>query len=206
EWKNSLREGTDYEVEVRNRRYDGVYRWFVSRAVPLRDAVGNIVSWFGVTTDIQDQKEMHEQLIEADQRKDEFLATLAHELRNPLAPIRNSVQFLRLSAGQQTNGHHAAEIIERQVNHLVRLVDDLLEVSRITRGKIELRKESVELAAIVGNAVETSGPLVESAGHRLDISLPPEPVVLDVDPLRISQVIANLLNNAAKYTRPGGRI
>ena len=206
EWAEALREGKEYAIEVRHRRYDGVFRWFMTRAVPLRDTVGRIVSWFGVTNDIQDQKEMQEHLQETDRRKDEFLATLAHELRNPLAPIRNSLQFLRLAGTDHTATERAVEIIDRQVNHMVRLVDDLLEVSRITRGKIELRKEAVDLAEIIDMAVETSRPLIEAAGHRFEVSLPQEPVTLEVDCVRVSQVIANLLNNAAKYTDAGGQI
>ncbi len=206
EWAESVRTGKEYEIEVRTRRHDGVYRWFMTRAVPLRDYLGQVVSWFGVTTDIHDQKEMQEHLREVDQRKDEFLATLAHELRNPLAPIRNSLQFLRLAGSDQAAAEHAAEIIDRQVNHLVRLVDDLLEVSRITRGKIELRKELVDLASLICSAVETSRPLIEAARHRLDVSFPSEPVMLEADAIRVSQVISNLLNNAAKYTEAGGQI
>lgn len=206
EWHESVRTGKEYEIEVRNRRHDGVYRWFMTRAVPLRDYLGQVVSWFGVTTDIHDQKEMQEHLREVDQRKDEFLATLAHELRNPLAPIRNSLQFLRLAENDKASAEQAADIIDRQVNHLVRLVDDLLEVSRITRGKIELRKELVYLASIIDSAIETSRPVIEAAGHHLDVSLPSEPVMLEADAVRVSQVISNLLNNAAKYTESGGQI
>ncbi|HSB12335.1 MAG TPA: PAS domain S-box protein [Blastocatellia bacterium] len=205
-WREALREGKKYEIEVRNRRHDGAYRWFVTRALPLRNGLGQIVSWFGVTTDIHDQKETHERLREMDRRKDDFLATLAHELRNPLAPIRNSVQFMRMAGNDPAASEHAADIIDRQVNHLVRLVDDLLEVSRITRGKIELRKEQVDLEAIVSAAIETSRPLIDAAGHQLDISLPSEPVIFEADAVRVSQVISNLLNNAAKYTEPGGQI
>jgi two-component system CheB/CheR fusion protein len=206
EWSESVCTGKRYEIEARIRRHDDVYRWFMTRAVPLRDILGQIVSWFGVTTDIHDQKEMQEHLQEVDQRKDEFLATLAHELRNPLAPIRNSLQFLRLAGSDQAASDHAADIIDRQVNHLVRLVDDLLEVSRITRGKIKLRKEAVDLATIISGAIETSRPLIEAAGHRLDVSLPSQPVMLEADAVRVSQVISNLLNNAAKYTVAGGQI
>jgi len=205
-WAEAVRTGKDFQIEVRNRRHDGVYRWFMTRAVPLRDGLGQIISWFGVTTDIHDQKEMQEHLQDVDRRKDEFLATLAHELRNPLAPIRNSLQFLRLAGSDQAASEQAADIIDRQVNHLVRLVDDLLEVSRITRGKIELRKERVDLASIIGSAVETSRPLIEAARHRLEVSLPSEPAMLDADTVRVSQVISNLLNNAAKYTEAGGQI
>ncbi len=147
-----------------------------------------------------------EQLAEMDRRKDEFLATLAHELRNPLAPIRNSLHILRMSAGSDAAAGRVHEIMERQVCHLVRLVDDLLEVSRITRGKIELRKERVELAAVLRSAVETSTPLIDAARHQLAITLPAEPVILEADAIRLSQVISNLLNNAAKYTEEGGQI
>ncbi|MGE3316191.1 MAG: ATP-binding protein, partial [Planctomycetaceae bacterium] len=143
---------------------------------------------------------------EADRRKDEFLATLAHELRNPLAPIRNSLHILRLAGADASTQPQLIEMMERQVDHMVRLVDDLLEVSRITRGKIELRKETIELAAIVRSAVESANPLIESAGHQLEITLPSQPVVLSADPVRMTQALANLLSNAAKYTEAGGRI
>ncbi len=147
-----------------------------------------------------------EQLAEMDRRKDEFLATLAHELRNPLAPIRNSLHILRMSCGAGSASEHVLEMMERQVSHMVRLVDDLMEVSRITRGKINLRKERVELTAILRSAVETSRPLAEAARHQLAITVPTEPLILEADPVRLSQIIANLLNNAAKYTEEGGRI
>ncbi len=143
---------------------------------------------------------------ETDRRKDEFLATLAHELRTPLAPIRNSVHILRLAGGDRGVAERVYEMMERQVNHMVRLVDDLMEVSRITRGKIDLRKEPVELAAVVHSAVETSKPLIETARHQLAIDLPAGPLTLNADPVRLAQVLANLLNNAAKYTPEGGRI
>ena len=143
---------------------------------------------------------------EADQRKDEFLATLAHELRNPLAPISNSLHLLRLSGELDPAVARVRDIMERQVAHLVRLVDDLLEVSRITRGKIELRKETIELASIIDGAVETTRPLIDSSAHQLAIAVPPEPITLSADPLRLMQVVANLLTNAAKYTERGGQI
>jgi signal transduction histidine kinase len=145
-------------------------------------------------------------LKEADRRKDEFLATLAHELRNPLAPIRNSLHILRLAASDSQTTERVREMMERQVNHMVRLVDDLLEVSRITRGKIELRKEQLELATVVQSALETSKPLVDAARHKLTVNLPAEPLILHADPVRLAQVLANLLNNAAKYTPEGGQI
>jgi len=145
-------------------------------------------------------------LSEADKRKDEFLATLAHELRNPLAPIRNSLHVLRLAGTDPSTSVLIHEMMERQVGQMVRLVDDLMEVSRITRGKIELRKERVDLAGVVQSAVETSKPMIESAHHQLSISLPLESLFLDADPIRVTQILANLLNNAAKYTEDGGQI
>ncbi|HEX4412928.1 MAG TPA: ATP-binding protein [Lacipirellulaceae bacterium] len=147
-----------------------------------------------------------ESLKQADKRKDEFLATLAHELRNPLAPLRNSVNLLQLTASDDPATARLCEMMERQVNQLVRLVDDLLEVSRITRGKIELRKENVELATVARNAIETSRPVIDNAGVQLAITLPQEPVIVHGDPVRLGQVFSNLLNNAAKYTNAGGQI
>lgn len=146
------------------------------------------------------------ELLEADRRKDTFLATLAHELRNPLAPIRNSLHLLRFAAQDDSVRERALTIVERQTGHLIRLVDDLLEVSRITRGKLELRRERIDLSRVVQSAVETSRPLIESAGHQLTVSLPSDTLILDADPVRLSQVVSNLLNNAARYTDAGGRI
>jgi signal transduction histidine kinase/DNA-binding response OmpR family regulator len=153
-----------------------------------------------------DRREAEESLRVADRRKDEFLATLAHELRNPLAPIRVAAQLLRAPAASRGDSLWAREVIDRQVGHLARLVEDLMEVSRVASGKISLRRERVELAQVVRVAVETSRPLIENATHRLTVSLPPDPVTLDADPLRISQILSNLLNNASKFTPPGGRI
>ena len=142
---------------------------------------------------------------EADRRKDEFIATLAHELRNPLAPIRTSLDVMRLSS--PTGACSAvSEIMDRQVNQLVRLVDDLIDVSRITRGKIELRKDAVNLESAIEAAVETSRPLIEASRHELHVAFPVEPLIVDADPMRLAQVFSNLLNNAARYTDPGGRI
>jgi PAS domain S-box-containing protein len=145
-------------------------------------------------------------LKESDRRKDEFLAMLAHELRNPLAPIRNAVQLLHLKGPPNPDLQWARDVIDRQVQQMARLVDDLLDVSRITRGKIELRRERVELVAAVNSALETSRPLIKTRGHELTVTLPPEPIHLYADPTRLAQVLSNLLNNAAKYTDEGGRI
>ncbi len=148
---------------------------------------------------------LYEQLREADRRKDEFLALLAHELRNPLAPIRNAVQIIRLST-EQAALEQARTLIERQLGQMVRLVDDLMDVSRISRNKLELRKEPVELSSVVQSAVETIRPLIEQMGHDLTVTLPPPPVVIEADPVRLAQVFMNLLNNSAKYTERGGHI
>jgi signal transduction histidine kinase len=147
-----------------------------------------------------------QKLRDSDKRKDEFLAVLAHELRNPLAPIRNSLHILRMTAQADPAAQRVCEMMQRQVNHMVRLVDDLMEVSRITRGKIELRKESVEVATVIRSAVEASRPLIDAAAHKLVLVIPAEPLILEGDPIRLAQVFSNLLNNAAKYTEPGGQI
>jgi PAS domain S-box-containing protein len=173
---------------------------------PIRDAEGTIVGASTVARDITERKHTEAALRDADRRKDEFLAILAHELRNPLAPIRNSLHMLRLMQSEDTSTRRVGEMLERQVDHMVRLVDDLLEVSRITRGKIELRKEAVEVSAVICSAVETSQPLIEAAGHQLALAIPPERLVVDGDPVRLSQVLANLINNAAKFTDAGGQI
>jgi signal transduction histidine kinase len=147
-----------------------------------------------------------EQLAEADRRKDEFLAMLGHELRNPLAPVTTALQLMRLHTDEPVRVSRARETIERQVEHMTRLIDDLLDVSRITRGKIELRHEAVVLGKLVARAVEAARPVIDERGHRLTLDLPDEPITLSGDPARLEQVLANLLNNAAKYTDVGGRI
>lgn len=150
--------------------------------------------------------QLYQALRETDRRKDEFLATLAHELRNPLAPIRNSLQILKMPRVDAETIERSRDMMERQLHHLVRLVDDLLDVSRVMRGKIELRKERVELASVVVRAVETVQPLIDAQGHQLSVHLPPESLPIDADPVRLSQVVGNLLTNAAKYTEPNGHI
>ena len=187
------------------RGKDGQYRWFLSRAIPILDERGNILRWFGTNTDVTEQLAAEEGLREADRRKNEFLAMLAHELRNPLAPIRNALQILRVKGGDETV-RSVSETMERQVGQLVRMVDDLLDVNRITRGKIELRTHRVELASIVQHAVEAVRPICENRGHDLSVTLPQHPLYLDADPARLAQVLSNLLNNACKFTNNGGRI
>ncbi|HEX7027237.1 MAG TPA: ATP-binding protein [Gammaproteobacteria bacterium] len=155
---------------------------------------------------LREREQTAETLKQADRRKDEFLATLAHELRNPLAPIRNSLQILRMTTGRDSSKERVYEVMERQVNHLVRLVDDLMEVSRITRGMIDLRKEETDLSAVIQCAIETSRPMIEAGRHELALALPPEQVPIYGDMVRLAQIFSNLLNNAAKYTDAGGNI
>lgn len=205
-WLAAASSGQDLSVEYRVRRHDGVYRWFKAMGVALRDESGRIVKWFGSNTDVDERMRAEEALRDADRRKDEFLATLAHELRNPLAPIRNALHVLKRSNEAEPSTSRLYSMMERQVDHLVRLVDDLLEVSRITSGKIELKRGRVDLAGLIGHAVEMSQPLIRAAGHELSVSYPQHALIVDADAVRISQVFVNLLNNAAKYTEPGGRI
>jgi PAS domain S-box-containing protein len=202
---SSLAAGRAFEFEARHRRHDGAFRWFITRAVPWQGEAGTVLSWFGVTTDIHDQKELQERLREADRRKDEFLATLAHELRNPLAPIQSALHALKLSP-QEAIRDRLQGIMQRQMQQLVRLIDDLLDVSRISRGKLTLRKQHVPLSQVIAVAVETVRPLLEQAGHTLAIDLGATDPILHGDPQRLSQVFANLLNNAGKYTEPGGSL
>lgn len=198
--------GEPWEDTFPLRGKDGSYRWFLSRAVPIRDENGRIIRWFGTNTDVTALRELEEALREADHRKDEFLATLAHELRNPLAPIRNAVQILRLKGPPSLELQWAREVIDRQVQQMTHLIDDLMDVSRIARNTIELRKENVELGAILQTAVETSRPLINASGHSITVTQPPQPIYLNADSTRMAQVFSNLLNNAAKYSEKSGRI
>ena len=179
---------------------------FDSRLIPEFDDHGQVESVLSIAVDITEQEVVNAALHDADRKKDEFLATLAHELRNPLAPISNALQIMRLS--EEPKAHdNARNIIERQLGQMVHLVDDLLDVSRISQGKVELRREEADLSVVLQTAIETSRPLIQAGKHELAIKLPPPGVVLiDGDVTRLCQIVANLLNNAAKYTPQGGRI
>jgi PAS domain S-box-containing protein len=198
--------GTEWSGEYEDYRKDGSRVWIDARVSRVRDAAGRPVGILGLAHDITDRKRAEEALKEADRRKDEFLALLSHELRNPLAPLRNGLQVMRLASADASAVVQARDMMERQLGHMVRLIDDLLDISRISRNKMELRRQRVLLADVVGNSVETARPLIEAAGHQLTIALPPEPIVLDADLTRLAQVLSNLLTNSAKYTQRGGHI
>jgi two-component system CheB/CheR fusion protein len=180
--------------------------WHCVRIVPYHSAENQIDGVLITFEDITERRQAKDALKDADRRKDEFLATLAHELRNPLAPIRSGIEILRRPDCDDATLAQTLNIVERQTNQIVRLVDDLLDISRITQGKINLKKERIELKTAIELALETSRGLIESSGHQLTISLPEEFIYLDADLTRISQILLNLLNNAAKYTQPGGKI
>ncbi|HXW06879.1 MAG TPA: ATP-binding protein [Vicinamibacterales bacterium] len=198
--------GESISVEEPYTGVDGACRIFRSTKSPLRDDAGQIIGVIGVSTDISTLKEAEQTLRDADHRKDEFLAMLAHELRNPLAAIRYAGQVLQCTDADAQTLRSAAEILNRQVAHMVRQVDDLLDVSRISRGSIELRKECTELAPIVRDAVEASRPLFARLDQQLTVTLPPSAMHVYGDPIRLAQIVGNLLNNASKFTDRGGRI
>ena len=211
-FRASVDKKSHYEIEHRLRRADGTYRWFKSVGTPRLRSDGRLMHYVGSSFDINEIKEniaeldlAHAALRDADRRKDEFLAVLSHELRNPLNPVRNAAAVLRLSA-ERSQVVWAAEVIDRQSRQLARLLDDLLDAARITQGKLELRKQRVALSAIVAMAVETTRSLFESNEQKLDITLPAEAIYLEADTSRMSQVLGNILNNAAKYTDRGGHI
>lgn len=190
------------EEVVRRPGYD---RRFLSVKFPLF-GVGGPVGVCGVAIDITERKRAEEAVRAADQRKDVFLVTLAHELRNPLAPLRNSIEIMKRADGDATLLARAQTTMDRQMSHLARLVDDLVDIARISRDQIELRRERVDLGSIIDHAVETCRPLAEARQLELKVATPSERIDLDADPVRLAQVFSNLLNNACKYTQPGGRV
>jgi PAS domain S-box-containing protein len=206
-WKQALADGgKDWTVELRLRRRDGAWRWFLLRAVPQKDTSGRVLRWFGTTTDIEDARRATQALQAADRQKDEFLATLAHELRNPLAPIRTAVHLLSMESANDSTRRRAVEIVGRQVGHMSRLLDDLIDVARITQRRLVLKPEWVRLQTIVDTALEACLPAAEAKHHKLTAQVEQPQVRLHADPVRLAQVLSNLLNNASKYTDPGGQI
>jgi two-component system CheB/CheR fusion protein len=212
QYEHAFQQRAKFEAQARIRRADGEYRWFKSVSVP-RYGDGAFLGYAGSSVDITEIRQYVSELAraehtlrEADRRKDRFLAVLAHELRNPLNPIRNAVAILGAGASRPQDVDWARNVIERQVGQLARLLDDLLDVSRITQNKLELRVQRVDVADVVNVAVETSRPLIDAREHKLDVVLPAKPVYVNADPGRLAQVLANLLNNAAKFTDAGGRL
>ena len=207
--------GDPWEDTFPLRGKDGEYHWFLSRARPIRDEQGNVVRWFGTNTDVTEQRAMADkiaqqagQLATESRRKDEFLAMLSHELRNPLAPIRSAVHILKLQerGSESAIQRQAREIIERQVANMTKLVSDLLEVSRVVSGRIHLDLTTLDLGQVVKHAVETVTPLITQHKHELVLHLCDEPIWTNADATRMEEVLINLLNNAAKYTPDGGYI
>jgi PAS domain S-box-containing protein len=203
--QQAVRDGTPYTSEYRIVRPSGEVRWISTSGRVLYDGNGKPMRMLGANLDVTERRRTEEALRDADRRKDEFLAMLAHELRNPLAPIRNALGVLAMRF-TDPDLDKVRGMMERQVEHLVRMVDDLLDVSRIMRGRIELRNEPVELPALIARAVETARPAIDARGHELTVSLPSEHVWVRGDLLRLAQIFANLLGNAAKYTEGAGTI
>jgi PAS domain S-box-containing protein len=182
------------------------YRHMEARGVPVFDEAGDLREWIGTCRDVEERKKAEDVLRNADRRKDEFIAVLSHELRNPLMPIRNAIQILKLRGGGDMQLAWACNMIERQVTQMAHLLDDLLDLSRIGQKKLELQKLWVSLDSILDAAVEASRPLCEQAGHRFELNALSEPIHLEADSHRLVQAFTNLLNNAVKYTERGGRI
>ncbi len=198
---------SDYAVQFRTTTPAGEIRWLSGKATVFSDGDGKPVRMVGVSIDVTEQRAIEEAMRLADQRKDEFLATLAHELRNPLAPIRNALEIVRLMDATPVEPvRRARDLIERQVGHMTRLLDDLLDVSRITRDRLELRREVVKFVDVLEGAVEACETLLRAEARSFTLTLPPDPIWLDADHTRLAQVFTNLLNNAAKFTHAGGRI
>ena len=198
--------GEPWEDTFPMRGGEGQYRWFLSRAFPIRDHGGKVMSWFGTNTDITAQRQAEEALREADRRKDEFIAVLAHELRNPLAPVRSAVEILKRIGPTEPHVARTRDVIARQVTHMARLIDDLLDVSRIGRGKLALQKERCDLAQIARDTAEDYRTSLESLGMRLAVHIAPDPLWVDGDPVRLAQMLGNLLTNAGRFNNPGGHI
>ena len=202
------------EIEVRFRNFDtGAARWMAYKLLKLTDSEGRVVGFATVSQDVTDRRRLEDHLrqladdlSEADQRKNEFLATLAHELRNPMAPIGNMLEVLKRAGDDGERRTGAIETMNRQLTQLARLVDDLLDLSRITHNRIDLRRERVDLSSVIQQAVLGAQPLADAAGHRIALALSREPIHLHADPVRLTQILGNLLNNSCKYTEPGGSI
>lgn len=204
-WARSVQSGKPFEVQYRLRTTDGSYHWALVRACKGRTPEGD-VRWFGVVTDIQAQKDLEAALREEDRRKDDFVAMLGHELRNPLTPIRNAVQLLQRAELPPGGRERAVGMVDRQVARITRLIDDVLDLSRITRGKLVLRRDRFDLREPIRTLLDDRREELAAQGLRLEAELPPEPVWLDGDRARIAQAAGNLLENAVHHTDRGGAV
>ncbi|WP_395752669.1 PAS domain-containing protein [Prosthecobacter sp.] len=212
-WKGSVDSGEPFDMTFPVRGADGIFRAFLTRAIPQKDAEGQVTLWFGTLTDISELKRIEATLADrvadlarADRSKDEFLAMLAHELRNPLAPLRNSTELLRTSGASAEDQSQALHTISRQIDNMTRMIDDLLDVARITEGRIELRRQPVSLEAVLNAATTLQRPGCAALNQELTLNVPEEPVYVDGDATRLEQVFGNLLSNACKYSGEGSRI
>lgn len=202
------------EIEIRFRHFKtGEALWMAYKVVVLTNAAGQPTAYATVSQDITERKQLYDDLrrlaadlSEIDRRKNEFLATLAHELRNPLAPMTNMIEVVKRAAGDEAVVKRALDTFERQLGQMVRLVDDLLDLNRITRDRLELRRSEIVLSSVIQQAVEAARPLLDASGHELIIDLPEEPIYLNADSARLAQLFGNLLNNSCKYTKPQGTI
>lgn len=205
-WRHSIAAKTQFDMVFPLKGADGKFRPFLTRVVPIKDETGQLTRWFGTNTDISELRRVEGALREANTRKDVFLATLSHELRNPLAPIRNAATFLATPELSPEDHERSRLIIVRQVRHMASLLDDLLDMSRITRGVFALKKEHVNLQGLLAEALETARPLIDQKRHTVKLEWPSESVEVEADPVRFVQIATNLLTNAAKYTDPEGSI
>lgn len=197
-WKEAVTTQEPFVCEYRLRMVDGSYRWTLARAVPVADVDGSVREWVGMNRDVHERKESEEFARTASRRKDEFIALLAHEIRNPLAPLRNGLEVLK--SGSAGDAPRALAMMDRQVRHMVRLIDDLLDVSRISQGKLDLQLERIDLRDVLRQSVEAVQPACLAKKQHLVVNLPSAPMWVDGDPVRLTQVVMNLLNNAVKYS------
>ena len=206
-WQHSIKSGEVLMSEFRvHHAESGDDRWTAVRAVPLKDDQGAVGGWVGMNIDVSELRAADDALREADRRKDEFLAVLGHELRNPLAPLTTGIQLLRTASDKPELVQPVQAMMERQLTHLARLVDDLLDLSRVSRGQVDLKREAIDMRAVIETAIEVARPILNENRHKLTLNLADTPIIVDGDFHRLTQVIGNLVNNAAKYTLPGGII